>query len=119
MGDFSITFTGEFSDRDPQVAIGELILGDDHQHFSSVLGFWGPGDYERSWASGLMRLVEGAPISCLATSVTDPSTANFVEVWPLYREGDDVYAQNRLLFMDQLPNGFDPAAPWESVTERV
>ena len=30
-----------------------------------------------------------------------------------------MYVQNRLLFLGQLPSGFDPAAPWESVSPRA
>jgi CdiI N-terminal domain len=118
LGNFSIAFTGNFDDEDPLVAIGELTLGADHEYFESVLGFWELDEYEKSWTAGLRRLLDGASISCLATSVTDPSTANFVEIWPLYRSGDDVYVQNRLIFMDQLPRAFDTAAPWESVEPR-
>jgi hypothetical protein len=83
-----------------------------------VLEFWGLEDYERNWAAGLGRLIDGSSVSCLATSMIDPSTANFVEVWPLYRSGDDVYVQDQLIFMDQLSHEFDPAAPWESVRPR-
>jgi hypothetical protein len=114
VGNFSITFTG-FDEDDPLVAIGELKLSEHSEYFESVLEFWGLEDYERSWSAGLKRLLDGAAVSCLATSMIDPPTANFVEVWPLYRNGDDVYVQDHLIFMDQLSHEFDPAAPWESV----
>lgn len=117
MASFSIDFTG-FDEQDPTVAIGVIRLGEDHEHFESVLGFWGLDDYKAIWAAGLRRLVAGASRSCLATSVTDPSSANFVEVWPLYREESDVYVQNQLLFLDQLPRELDPTEPWESVDPR-
>jgi hypothetical protein len=121
MAGFAIDFTGDFDDEDPMVAIGQLLLGDDQEFFSSTLTFWGVADYRASWAAGLRRTLDGAAVSCLATSVTDPAVSNFVEVWPLYRaeEGDVVYVQNRLLFLDQLPGAFDPAAPWASVSPRT
>jgi hypothetical protein len=117
LANFSIGFTG-FDEHDPLVALGELRLGEAHEYFQSVLGFWGLDDYTQSWATGLRRILAGASISCLATSVTDPSSANFVEVWPLYREGIDVYVQNRFVFLDQLTREFDPKAPWESIDPR-
>lgn len=117
MANFSIGFTG-FDDHDPLVAIGELRLGEVHEYFESVLGFWELDDYARSWMTGLRRILAGASISCLVTSVTDPSSANFVEVWPLYREETDVYVQNRFIFLDQLTREFDPKAPWESIGPR-
>lgn len=117
MANFSIGFTG-FDEHDPLVAIGELRLGEVHEYFQSVLGFWELDDYARSWTTGLRRILAGASISCLATSVTDPASANFVEVWPLYREEADVYVQNRFVFLDQLTHEFDPQAPWESLGPR-
>lgn len=91
MANFSINFTG-FDEQDPMVAIGVIRLGEDHEYFESVLGFWGLDDYKAIWTAGLRRLIFGASTSCLATSVTDPSSANFVEVWPLCRGESDVYA---------------------------
>jgi CdiI N-terminal domain len=117
MASFSIGFTG-FDREDPLVAVGALKLGEEHEYFESVLGFWGIDDYKAIWAAGLKRLLAGARISCLATSVTDPANANFVEVWPLYREESVVYAQNHLMFLDQLPHEFDPAAPWQCIRPR-
>jgi hypothetical protein len=114
---FSIDFTG-FDERDPLVAIGLIRLGEHREYFGSVLTFWGTDDYKGIWDAGLRRLLVGASTSCLATSVLEPSSANFVEVWPLYREDAKVYVQNCLLFLDQLSHEFDPSAPWESVYPR-
>jgi CdiI N-terminal domain len=117
LAEFSIAFTG-FDEQDPLVATGELRLGKDHENFQSVLGFWSVDEYQQSWTAGLQRLLAGESTSCLATSVSDPASANFVEVWPLYRRGPDVFVQNSLLFLDQLSHEFDPAAPWQSVAPR-
>ena len=117
MASFSIAFTG-FDDEDPLVAFGELRLGEHSERFQSVLGFWEPADYRVIWMAGLRRLLSGASVSCLATSVLDPAAANFIEVWPLYRQDDDVYVQNHLLLLDELPHKFDPAAPWDSIGPR-
>jgi hypothetical protein len=118
VGNFGIAFTGSFDDEDPLVAIGVLTLCEFSEHFSAPVSFWGVADYQKSWEAGLRRLLGGATVSCLATSVTDPADANFFDVWPLYRSGDDIYVQNRLLFLDQLPHAFDLSAPWESVGPR-
>jgi len=114
---FSIGFTG-FDEQDPLGAVGAIRLGEHREYFESVIGFWGAQDYMKIWDAGLRRLLRGASISCLATSVIQPSNAKFVEVSPLYREESDVYVQNCLLFLDQLADEFDPTAPWESVSPR-
>lgn len=75
-------------------------------------------DYRKSWEAALRRLLNGAPISCLATSVIDPAVAISMEAWPLYLSEDKIYIQNHLIFLDQLSHDFDPAAPWDSVRSR-
>jgi hypothetical protein len=36
------------------------------------------------------------------TSMTDPRTSNFLVYWPMYREGEDVYIQNAIIFLDEI-----------------
>jgi hypothetical protein len=119
VGKFGIEFTGEFDREDPLIAIGLITIGDFNEYFGSTLTFWDQDDYRKSWDAGLRRLLSGAAVSCLATSVTDPPITNFVEVWPLFLSGDDVYVQNQMVFLDQLPHEFDPSAPWDSVGSRI
>jgi hypothetical protein len=57
--------------------------------------------------------------SCLLSSITDPATSNFVLCWPLYRDGDDVYVQNSLILLEELPGRFDVARPWLHVQSRA
>ncbi|WP_374224056.1 hypothetical protein [Nocardiopsis sp. MG754419] len=38
--------------------------------------------------------------------------------WPVYRDGNDVYAQNRLLFLDELGEEFDEERPWRHIEPR-
>jgi len=51
--------------------------------------------------------------------MSDPKVTNFVRVWPLYRIGEVVYVQNRILFLDQIGDQFDPAAPWGGLGPRT
>lgn len=56
--------------------------------------------------------------SCLISSITDPETANFIFCWPIYREGEDVYVQNPIIFLDDPEEHFDPQEPWRYVEAR-
>lgn len=112
---FVITFTGEFLDDDPTMAVGLIQLGEFRESFCATLEYWTIKDYEESWNKALLRLTNGAATSCLITSFIDPLNANFLILWPLYRFGDEVAVQNQLLFSDQLSHVFDPTAPWESI----
>jgi CdiI N-terminal domain len=115
MGNFCIAFTGEFADDDPSVAIGEVKLGKYLESFQAILGFWEIEDYEKSWLTALRRLVGGASISCLVTSLTDPENSQYVVTWPLYRTDGEVFVQNQLIFLDQLGRKFEPQAPWDFI----
>lgn len=115
---FDIRFTGETAPEDTSIAIGEVRLGPtETETFEAVTGFWTPADYQRQWAMALRRTAEGAAISCLLTSVTDPTSANYLESWPVYRIGPEVYLQNHFLFLAELRD-FDINAPWACLGER-
>ena len=77
------------------------------------LGFWDESDYYRSWQQAFEVLsADPRSTSCLMTSMTDPSSSNFLVCWPMYREDENVYIQNAIIFPDEIEEPFDPAAPW-------
>ncbi|GAB2559931.1 hypothetical protein [Nocardia heshunensis] len=119
MGSFSIVFSDPDSDREAAMAVGVIRLGEFAEYFRAPIGYWGLDEYRASWVAGLERTVDGESVSCLAVAMGDPKTTNFVEVWPLYRDGDVVHVQNRLIFLDQLDHDLDPARPWGSLGERA
>lgn len=103
MAGFSIIFTGATVEGDPAVAVGEIHLGEYREHFHAIVRFWSTQDYEASWTAALRRLLAGGAVSCLVASLTDPQVTTFVTTWPLYRDDEEVFVQNRLLFLDELP----------------
>jgi hypothetical protein len=98
---------------------GRITVGAFTEDFEASLTFWNPDDYRASWRSALSVLAAAeTATSCLVSSITDPATSNFVFCWPLYRDGDDVYVQRSLIFLDELPGEFDPTRPWLFVQPR-
>jgi hypothetical protein len=98
---------------------GRITVGAFADEFEASLTFWSADDYRASWRSALSVLAAAeTATSCLVSSITDPATSNFVFCWPLYRDGDDVYVQSSLIFLDELPGEFDPARPWLFVQPR-
>ncbi|GHH31359.1 hypothetical protein [Streptomyces rubradiris] len=100
-------------------AIGHITVGDFEESFPMDLTYWGVEQYQTSWASCL-RILEGGhdTTSCLISSITDPSHSNFITCWPLYRSGETVFIQNSIIFLEDLPEHFNPAEPWHSVEPR-
>lgn len=100
-------------------ASGRIIIEGFTETFRVPLGFWDESDYRRSWRQAC-EVLNASPhsTSCFMTSMTDPSNSNFLTCWPLYREAEDVYIQNAIIFLDEIAEPFDPAAPWRSVGPR-
>jgi len=100
-------------------AFGRIVIGDFAETFVVPVGFWGESDYRASWRRAFEVLETGPrAVSCLMTSMTDPATSNFLTCWPMYREGEDVYVQNAIVFLDEIEGPFDPEAPWGSLEPR-
>jgi hypothetical protein len=110
--------TEEESD-DPAEVTGRIVVGDFTETFRVPLGFWNEFDYRRSWRQAF-EVLNASPnsTSCLMTSMTDPGNSNFLACWPMYREGDYVYIQNAIIFLDEIEGAFDPEAPWNYVDSR-
>jgi CdiI N-terminal domain len=111
----------EFTEEngDPAEASGRIIIGDFTETFRVPLGFWGESDYRRSWQLAFEVLkADPSSTSCLMTSMTDPTNSNFLGCWPMYRQGEVVYIQNAIIFLDEIEGPFDPAAPWRYVGPR-
>ncbi len=84
-------------------ARGSLVLGDFSEQFDSDLSYWSVADYRRHWREALQRALDDQ-ISALITSVSDPTSANFIFWWPLYPGGDVVRVQNHVLFLSEHPD---------------
>ena len=105
-------------DTRPDHAVGRIFIDDFVESFRIKLGYWSVDDYRRSWCAALQVLEENKHSrSCLAVSMSDPATTNFIFLWPLYREADVVYVQNSVLFLDEAKS-FNPDSPWLSVPPR-
>jgi hypothetical protein len=100
-------------------AIGRITIGDFSETFEMPLGFWAVSDYRNSWCRAFALLEEGSDsASCLMASMTAPETTNFLFCWPLYRDGETVYVQNSIIFLDEIRSEFDPGRPWLSISSR-
>jgi CdiI N-terminal domain len=109
---------GEGNDSSSEVP-GRIVIGDFTETFMVPLGFWDESDYRHSWRRAFEVLNENShSTSCLMTSMTDPGNSNFLACWPMYREGEDVYIQNAIIFLDEIKGSFDLNAPWGFIEPR-
>ncbi len=120
---FSITFIEDNQDNRNKAHVkemqrGTIVIGEFKETFESPLLFWSVSDYQAHWKQALERIVSGALNSCLITSIYDPGISNFWIWWLLYREGQMVYIQNHLLFLERLKSVLDPLNPYIHIPER-
>jgi len=105
---------------DPGVVacLGVIQIGSFHERFLASLMYWSTDDYKRHWKLAIERIIHSSNISCLITSMIDPSTGTHIFWWPMYRVNENVFIQNQILFFDQLDSPFNELNPFSSVCAR-
>ena len=99
---------------------GRITIDEFVEDFESPLWFWKTADYERQWAQGIQRILDGEPTSCLITSLIEPiRTADYVfgSWWKLYLDGVNVIVQQQLLIGDVVGADFDVTDPYSAVPD--
>lgn len=118
---FSIKFAndGELVDNyDQRTLEGSIVVDTFEERFFAPVSYWNADDYRLHWKKSLQRILTGADVSCLITSMYDPNTANFIVWWPIYLMCDVVIFQNQLLFLEPLQGSFDANDPFRFVRPR-
>jgi len=110
-GMFSIGFTDEpveypYDDVTIAAAPGLLVMGKTFEGFLANLALWDKQAYEAHWLHELKSIFDGASKATLIVSYDDPKLSYNMEIWPVYRDGDWIRLQNRLLFYESLPANF-------------
>lgn len=113
---FNISFTNE-TERDGN-RVGAITLGEFSERLIIPLSRWQEHQYETQWVQALRKIIEqDDTTTVLITEIYPDNSAEYVNLWPVYRQGTDVYIQNRLLFLDVLPH-FDEDSVNEYIGKR-
>ncbi|MGH1344916.1 MAG: hypothetical protein ACRBN8_25375 [Nannocystales bacterium] len=113
---FSIRLTP--TERDATLGMGIIVIDGFQETFRTDLSFWSATTYKKHWFEAARRVVEQGNGALFISSITDPSTSNFISVWPCYRVQDMVFFQHHVLFLDELEEPFDPLSPHDSLPTR-
>jgi len=113
---FNISFLNRKIKRNNE--LGSITMGDFTEDLIIPTSRWSKEDYERQWAEALHSLMEKDEAStALITEIYPQGTAVYVNTWPIYRIGGDIYVQNRLIILDDYPE-FAPENLQDYVHER-
>jgi hypothetical protein len=88
------------------VGRGRIQIRTFAENFAMVFEFWSPEEYERHWNDAIQRMVDGAQVGALTTSLTNPDMTNFLFWWPMFRDRDLIVFQNSMLFVSELEDPF-------------
>lgn len=107
---FVLGFTNEIAfSYGEQVLIGEIHINSFSESFHSPISYWNRSEYLSQWRSGFNEIISGKKKTAIVTSMYDPTSANFIVIWPLYLVGKDVFIRNRILFIEDLKEPFNEA----------
>lgn len=98
---------------------GRITIDDFEELFELPTDYWNFGDYISHWVKELTDVVEGKTKTALLTTMFYPDQANFFITWPIYRDGDTVYVQNRIIFLEEIEGDFEIEKLSEYVGDRM
>jgi hypothetical protein len=105
---FNVRFTDTSHVADG-VAEGEIQIDDFVERFESDLAHWNISTYQRQWREAASQ-VQSEGRAAVVTTFASQSSANFVRCWAMYRAGQQVRVQEKLIFLDELSAPFEGAA---------
>ena len=76
---------------------GLIKIGSYEERFVAAMDYWDVADYRRHWQQALNRIIKTSSTSGLITSISDPTAANFIYWWPMYRVGDSSFPKSHLV----------------------
>jgi hypothetical protein len=109
---FSISFINApleypYEDASAKATRGLIVIGNFREEFLSNLREWTQAEYREQWSRSIRSLLEGERKAVLITTFSSPTIATHLEWWPLYREGENIFVQNHLLFYKDVDGEFD------------
>ena len=115
---FEIVFTEDcWIDEGTPFRRLQLTLQDALEVEHADLTCWSAKDYEAQWLAELTRIVASQHKGALITSMHDPAHASNVWTWTMWKKDDQVLFQNRILFLLESNQTFDPVRISEYIGE--
>jgi hypothetical protein len=107
---FEIKFdkSGSLFDSNPDFNLaGKITIGDFYESLIIPINFWSEEDYISQWKSALSEVLSSTETqSALIVQMFDPEDMECVISWPLYRSGDTIYIQNRIILPEHIGGPF-------------
>lgn len=97
---FSVTLGAKLYKRHDEAVIkGVLHLSGCDEFFVLPLSYWTRNQYIENWKSSIAHGLGVGRNTAIITSMRNQKLSNFVSVWAFYHGGQEVYVQNRIIFL--------------------
>lgn len=107
---FSVVLDGKIVEQNGEPVIrGGFQLPGCKEEFALPVSYWSRYDYVENWKRMVAHGVGSQASTAIVTSMRDPENMNFIFLWAFYFGGENVYIQNKILFMDEVEGVFDPS----------
>jgi hypothetical protein len=110
IGFLKVQLEHPYEDPSTAAARGRIVLRAYGEEFLASLHEWTEATYQKQWRGAIASLIQGEDKAVLITNFNSPAIASHLEWWALYREGETIFAQNQLLFFDDLNREFEASA---------
>ncbi|QCR35503.1 hypothetical protein [Nissabacter sp. SGAir0207] len=84
-----------------------IVISKFEEELYLPLSYWDIKDYKKSWINSLEEGLSNKRHSALVVSMYEPEKTNFIFTWILYFEGEKVYVQNTVIFLEEY-HDFSP-----------
>jgi hypothetical protein len=71
-----------------------------YERFPAPVEVWDIGRYKQQWRDCIQRVAQGTSKDYLVTAMRDPWSTDFISLFVLYREGEDVFIQNQIVLCE-------------------
>lgn len=104
---------------DEPVLQGQIEIDGYTENFFTPTEYWSRNEYLSSWKKSLTQGLREGDHAVLVTSMRDPEVSNFIFCWIIFIEDGQAYIQNRILFLEEISEPFDPEKINSYVSRRV
>jgi hypothetical protein len=111
---------GYLYDNDPELIMAGIItIGDFRESVEIPTYYWTKENYMAQWKSAFEEVLSSDnSLSALIVGMHDPKYTEYIRSWPLYRLGNKVYVQSRLILTEQIDGFFQIENIPEYIGER-
>jgi len=78
----------------------QIEINNFSERFPAPLTVWDVERYKQQWEEAIACILVGEAKNYLVTGLRDPCGSDFISLFALYREGDEVFIQNQIILCE-------------------